>query len=171
MKPGVSSEGVVAGETLGSFWETIPLEQMTPDQWESLCDRCGRCCLYKVEKAGEGRVFYTAVACRLLDCEGCLCKDYEVRKNVIHRCLLITPSNLETIHGLLPATCAYRRIFEGKNLACWHPLISGSPDTVHEAGISVRSMAVSEALVHPDDLEYLLKGEGSSLFLFEDKHY
>ena len=134
------------------FWSRKRLEEMTPEEWESLCDGCGRCCLNKIWDSRNRHVRYTAVACRLLDGESCRCRDYPNRVERVPECVVISPHNVGD-YGLLPRSCAYRRIAEGRPLADWHPLVSGRRDSVHEAGISVRGLVISEEWVHPDDLE------------------
>ena len=123
---------------------------MSKDEWESLCDGCGRCCLNKLEDAETGSIYHTNVVCRLLDQETCRCASYEDRKRFVPDCQVLTPSNLGR-YSWLPSTCAYRLISEGGDLKWWHPLVSGSPDSVHDAGISVRGRVVSER--DTDDLE------------------
>jgi uncharacterized cysteine cluster protein YcgN (CxxCxxCC family) len=125
---------------------------MTPEQWESLCDGCGRCCLQKLKNPTTGKVYYTRVACFLLDLETCRCTQYELRHALVPDCVELKPCSILKLHWL-PKTCAYRLIAQGKQLPDWHPLVSGSPASIHEAGISVRHRAVSEIYVHPDDFE------------------
>jgi uncharacterized cysteine cluster protein YcgN (CxxCxxCC family) len=125
------------------FWRRLTLEEMSDTQWESLCDGCGRCCLNKLEDTDTGEIFWTDVACRLLDDETCRCSDYANRQKVVGDCLRLKPENVRGL-GWLPPTCAYRLIGEGRDLYWWHPLVSGDPDTVHYAGISVRGRTFSE---------------------------
>ena len=138
--------------TTDPFWTRKPLEAMSPEEWESLCDGCGRCCLNKLWDPETRGVLFTAVACRLLDCESCRCRDYDNRVARVPECVVINPDNVVN-QGLLPRSCAYRRLAEGRPLADWHPLISGRPEGVHESGVSVRGRVISEKWVHPDDLE------------------
>jgi uncharacterized cysteine cluster protein YcgN (CxxCxxCC family) len=116
---------------------------MTPSEWESLCDVCGKCCLHKLEDEDTGEVVVCNVACRLLDLESCQCRDYPNRKQRVPDCLVLTQNKIKEFHWL-PVTCAYRCLTEGKALSAWHPLISGSLASVHEAGISVRGRVISE---------------------------
>ena len=125
---------------------------MTDAEWESLCDGCARCCLHKLEDADSGMIHYTAVHCRLLDQKRCRCRDYDRRLERVPDCIDLRPENMEEMHWL-PATCAYRLLYEGKPLYDWHPLVSGNPDSVHEAGISIRGRVLSEEFVHPDSFE------------------
>ncbi len=133
-----------------AFWKKKSLLEMSKKEWESLCDGCGRCCLNKLENEDTGEVYHTNVVCRLLDMESCRCSSYEDRKKFVPECQILTPRNLKK-YPWLPSTCAYRMVAEGHDLAWWHPLISGSPDTVHDAGISVRGRVVSER--DTDDFE------------------
>jgi len=135
-----------------AFWNTKTLHEMLPGEWESLCDGCGRCCLHKLEDIDTGLYFYTNVACRLLNSETCCCTDYTQRRTLVKDCVLISPSDSDQ-YNWLPVTCAYRRLAEGKSLEWWHPLISGDPETVHEAGISVRGRTVNENTVPTEQLE------------------
>jgi uncharacterized protein len=139
------------------FWKTMSLEQMTRAQWESLCDGCGRCCLQKFQDAKTGKVTYTWVACYLLDTRTCRCTNYTHRTTLVPDCLALTPQQIPRLRWL-PFTCAYRRLSEGKPLADWHPLISGDPESVHRAGISVRDKAISEIYVHPEDVDFYTIG-------------
>jgi uncharacterized cysteine cluster protein YcgN (CxxCxxCC family) len=131
------------------FWRTKTLRQMTTEEWESLCDGCGKCCLVKLIDDVTDDLLFTTVACRLLDCHSCRCGDYENRKAIVPDCVVLSPRLVEDI-AWMPSTCAYRLIRDGKDLHWWHPLVSGRAETVHEAGISVRGRAVSERDV-PDE--------------------
>lgn len=119
------------------FWKAKSLEAMTPEEWESLCDGCGKCCLIGLEDEDTGEIYLTDVACRLFDDKSCQCSDYANRKATVPDCVQLTPENVPTLHWL-PKTCAYRLVHEGRELFSWHHLVSGDRDAVHRANVSVR---------------------------------
>jgi len=126
------------------FWERKPLNKLSKPEWEALCDGCGKCCLNKLEDEDTGAVALTCVACRLLDDSTGLCTQYPIRHHFVPECIVLTADNLDTHAYWMPQTCAYRLLWEGKPLYDWHPLISGDPNSVHEAGVSVKDRTVSE---------------------------
>lgn len=143
------------------FWERKPLKKLTKPEWEALCDGCGKCCLNKLEDEDTGAVALTCVACRMLDDETGLCSQYPIRHQFVPECIVLTPDNLDTHAYWMPQTCAYRLLWEGKPLFDWHPLVSGDPESVHEAGVSVRDRTVSEFEVPIEEWENYIIEEPS----------
>jgi uncharacterized protein len=147
---------------MSRFWEEKPLEKLSRPEWESLCDGCGKCCLHKLEDEDSGAIYPTNVACRLLDRRTGFCSNYRHRRAYVSECVRLTNGNVRGIVRLtpaklatlewLPSTCAYRLVAEGQPLPEWHYLISGSRETVHEAGMSTRGWTVSED--EAGELEY-----------------
>ncbi|NSX55931.1 YcgN family cysteine cluster protein [Parasulfitobacter algicola] len=135
------------------FWKTVPLKKMTPKEWEALCDGCGKCCLNKLEDEDTGAIALTCVACRLLDDSTCRCAQYDIRKQFVPECIVLTPDTLADHMYWIPQTCAYRLVYENKPLYDWHPLISGTPQSVHDAGVSVQDRTVSEFEFPEDEWE------------------
>ncbi len=132
------------------FWKTKKLPEMNMQEWESLCDGCARCCLFKLEDEDTNELFYTQVACKLLDHKTCQCTDYKNRSTLVPDCITMSPDNPE-VFSWFPPTCAYRLLSEGKDLPNWHPLVSGDPESVRKAGISIGGWAIPEDEV--DDVE------------------
>lgn len=154
-----AADGRTRNET--PFWKRKTLEEMTGAEWESLCDGCGRCCLNKLEEEDTGKLFFTDVACKLLNHESCRCNSYKTRFKKVPDCVSLTPKEVRAINWL-PPTCAYDLLAKGKDLYWWHPLVSGDPDTVHTAGVSVRGrVGASEADVPDAELEnWIVKWPG-----------
>ncbi len=140
------------------FWRSKSLEDMTSDEWESLCDGCALCCLHKIEDEDTQEVFYTSVVCHLLDLETRRCTQYEKRCSLVPSCVKLRPEDVKEFHWL-PRTCAYRLVHEGKDLPDWHPLISGRAESVAEADASVLSWyEVTDRQISEDDfVDYVIE--------------
>lgn len=132
-----------------AFWEK-PIEALNREEWEALCDGCGKCCLHKVEDEDTGRIYPTNVACKLLDLESCRCADYRHRRIHVPDCIRLNRRSIDA-YPWLPSTCAYVLRANGDPLPEWHYLICGDPEAVHRAGISVKGRAISE--LHAGPLE------------------
>jgi hypothetical protein len=156
-RPGMTIERPMPDPDI-PFWRRKTLAEMTAKEWESLCDGCGRCCLNKLTDADTNETVFTDVGCKLLDTQACRCRDYSHRQARVKDCVRLTPRNVSRLNWL-PPTCAYRLVAAGKDLAWWHPLVSGRAETVHEAGVSVRGkVAASEADVPDERLEEFIVG-------------
>ncbi|APH57874.1 putative cytosolic protein [Granulibacter bethesdensis] len=140
------------------FWKTKRLTELTREEWESLCDGCGRCCLHKLRDEDTEELAFTNVSCRLLDTQSCRCTSYATRFRKVPDCISLTPALVEEIDWL-PPSCAYRIVLNGKDLPWWHPLVSGDPETVHQAGISVRGRAIDERVAGPLE-DYIVSWPG-----------
>jgi uncharacterized cysteine cluster protein YcgN (CxxCxxCC family) len=144
------------------FWKSRSLGELTRAQWEALCDGCGRCCLHKLEDEDSGKIYWTNLACKLLDGHTGKCGNYEDRRRFVPDCVQLTPQNVAE-RTWLPPTCAYRLVHEGKDLHWWHPLISGDPESVHAAGVSVRGRSIPETGIADEDFEsYIVQWPGRS---------
>ena len=133
-----------------SFWKTKKLSEMTLEEWESVCDGCGKCCLNKLEDEDTGEIFFTSVVCDLFDLNTCRCTRYPVRTRLVPECLDLKQHDFSSFNWL-PETCAYKLLLDGRDLPEWHPLVSGTRDSVKDAGVSIASYAMKESEV--DDLE------------------
>lgn len=134
-----------------AFWETKSLSEMSPREWESLCDGCGKCCLIRLEDEETGDVYTTDAHCRLFDNKTCRCTDYANRKARVPDCVILKPGNIKALKWM-PHSCAYRRLAEGRGLPDWHHLKTGSKEDIHEAGMSVQDATISEVGLSEDDL-------------------
>lgn len=129
------------------FWKTTPLEEMTEEQWESLCDGCGKCCVYKIED-DDGELYQTDVCCQYFDQNTCRCGDYANRFQLVPDCIQVTPEGARN-YEWLPNTCAYKLLAKGRDLPDWHPLVTGDSESVHQANRSARRKVISEKVAGP----------------------
>jgi uncharacterized protein len=134
---------------VSDWWNEKPLADLSQTQWDALCDGCGKCCLHKLEDEFSGKRFYTRIRCRLLDEQSCRCSQYQRRTQLVPDCIDLGADITQALDWL-PVTCAYRLRADNKPLAEWHPLVSGDPESVHRAGVSIRGRSISEEFVHPD---------------------
>lgn len=147
----------MSSELRPQFWKKYPLEALNTQEWEALCDGCGLCCLVKLEDEDTQEVAYTKVACKLLDCTTARCSNYPERLDYVPDCIQLTPEKLRQIHWL-PASCAYRRLNEGKSLPSWHYLNTGSRQSVIKARKSVAGRCISETEVDEEQIdEYIVR--------------
>ena len=128
------------------FWQEKSLSEMTKQEWESLCDGCGKCCLHKLEDEDTAEIHYTGVVCNLIELKTCRCTQYSKRTHLVPDCLDLTQHDFADFNWL-PETCAYKLLADGEDLPDWHPLVSGDPETVHDSGASIRSYAMKESEV------------------------
>jgi len=135
-----------------NFWETKQLSEMSSEEWESLCDGCAKCCLNKLEDEDTEEIFFTRVACDLVDLESCRCTKYTERTRLVPECIDLTQHDFSE-YTWLPATCAYKLLSDGQPLPPWHPLITGNKESIFEAGVAIRSFAIKESQINMDDLE------------------
>lgn len=136
------------------YWERKPLTRMTQAEWEALCDGCGKCCMNKLEDEDTQEVVLTRIACRLFDDSTCHCAQYQIRHQFVPECITLSPANMDRNLYWMPETCAYKLLWTGQSLPDWHPLISGSADSVHAAGVSMQDATVPEQEVDEDDWEH-----------------
>ncbi|EQC47833.1 flagellin N-methylase [Bacteriovorax sp. BSW11_IV] len=134
------------------FWEKFKLNELNETEWEALCDGCGRCCLVKLQDEDTNEILYTSISCKLLDPETCRCTDYKNRMMKVPNCMKLTPNSI-TEFGYLPETCGYRKVYEGRPLEDWHPLISGDKNSVHKSGVSVAYKVYPEHKIEYDDIQ------------------
>jgi uncharacterized cysteine cluster protein YcgN (CxxCxxCC family) len=134
------------------FWELKTLDELTPNEWEALCDGCAKCCVHKLEDEKTGEVFYTCVACRMLDVNSCRCTNYSNRHELVPECAVLSPKHPDHFKWL-PKTCAYRLLYEGKPLPDWHPLRTNNPNSVHQHGASAKKKLIPEFLADETQLE------------------
>jgi uncharacterized cysteine cluster protein YcgN (CxxCxxCC family) len=147
-----------------AYWDTIPLEHMSDEQWESICDGCGKCCLHKfiedeaaeedmqpTEHIEQGEtIHFTNIVCGLLNTKTCSCSQYHRRTELVPDCVKLTKDNLDSIF-YMPNSCSYRRLYEGRGLPSWHPLLNrGKKAAMHKADMSIRGKTVFD---HDVDLE------------------
>ncbi|HEY9037915.1 MAG TPA: YcgN family cysteine cluster protein [Roseovarius sp.] len=143
----------MSGPLRPRFWEDTPPSRMTRPEWEALCDGCGKCCMNKLEDEDTGEVVMTRVACRLFDDTTCRCAQYPIRHQFVPECIVLKPTNMDANLYWMPETCAYKLLWQGKKLYDWHPLISGDPQSVHDAGVSMQSRSVPEFEIDEEDWE------------------
>ena len=135
------------------YWDRKQMSEMSPREWEALCDGCGKCCMNKLEDEETGEVALTRIACRLFDDTTCRCAQYDIRHQFVPECIVLRPETIESHLYWLPQTCAYRLVHEGRPLYDWHPLISGRAETVHHAGVSMRDRTLPEFEIAEEDWE------------------
>ena len=136
-----------------NFWKNIPLKRLTKEEWEAICDGCGKCCLIKLQNDTQSIPFYTSLTCQFLNTKNCKCKVYTFRDKKKRDCLILTPDNLEQVMKWLPNSCAYRLVKEKKDLPSWHHLNSKDRNSVHRTGNSIQNLAINEMFVAEEDYE------------------
>jgi len=151
------------------FWQTKSLSEMTRPEWESLCDGCAKCCLNKfiddehtdeesellpTDHINEGEhIYYSNIACHLLNEKSCQCSKYEQRTTLVPDCVRLTQENIDAVF-FMPPSCTYRRLQEGRGMPSWHPLLhKGKKSAMHKAGMSVRGKIVKDNEVSLDSFE------------------
>ena len=148
------------------YWESTSLENMSDKEWEGICDGCAKCCLHKfIDDENESepattnqtqlgeKIHYTNIVCNLLNTKSCSCTQYSERTKLVPECVKLTKDNLQDIF-FMPPSCSYRRLYEGRGLPSWHPLLNKNKKSVmHKVGMSVRGKTVSDKDVDLEEFE------------------
>ena len=132
------------------FWEIKTLDEMTDEEWESLCDGCGLCCLNKLQDEETEEIVYTRVVCPYSDLETGRCTDYANRSVNVPTCVPLTRERVAEFDWL-PDSCSYRLIYHGQSLPDWHPLVTGDTDSTRKRGYGITAIPV---VVDAPDLDY-----------------
>jgi uncharacterized cysteine cluster protein YcgN (CxxCxxCC family) len=140
-------------DTKSKFWREKSLFEMSVDEWESVCDGCGKCCLQQLEDESSGELVFTDLACDLLDTKACRCTDYENRRIRVPDCMTLNKSNVAECAAFAPPSCAYRLLLQGEDLPSWHHLQSGHRNSIHAAGRSVAEKVINKSQVADEELE------------------
>ncbi len=140
-------------QNIKPFWQTKSLFDMTPSEWESLCDGCGKCCLQQLEDEQTQELVFTDVACDLFDQSTCRCTDYDNRTTKVPNCLSLDSSNVMQAAEFAPPSCAYRLLALGEDLPDWHHLRRGDSKHMHEQGFSAQDKCRSVASINKEDIE------------------
>ena len=134
---------------MSAFWETKTLEEMSDEEWESLCDGCARCCMIKLQDDETEEVHYTALVCDLLDQDTCQCTAHPERHELVANCVVLTPKRAGEFPMAAKVVCLSNAC-RGSPTAWWHPLVSGSAQSVHQAEISVQGKVIAESEVNEE---------------------
>ena len=135
-----------------AWWDEKHLSEMSRSEWEQICDHCGKCCLHKLEDETDNTVYYTDIACYLVNKDSCYCGDYENRRTLVPECVQLSVDNLDQINWM-PPSCSYRLLKQGQALPSWHHLITGDKESIHRCGKSIKARYVSETEVEEDEFE------------------
>ncbi len=134
------------------FWKKKKLNNLSKEEWEALCDRCGKCCVIKLEDVDTLKIHYTKVSCKLLCTKTAKCKNYVNRKNFVKDCVVLSYNNIELLNWM-PKTCSYKLVHQGKDLPEWHHLIHGNFEKMLKEKKCVRDRVINEKNIRKKDLQ------------------
>lgn len=135
------------------FWKNKSLFEMSHQEWESICDGCGKCCLQQLQDEDTGELVFTDVACDLFEQQSCRCTDYENRSQKVPNCMTMNKDNVFECAEFAPPSCSYRLLLQGDDLPEWHHLVSGDADMIHQTGNSVSGKVRLQREIDQNEIE------------------